>query len=49
MLELAEGTIWGSTVVLKIANYVCSVRNVDEGSTVCNETTTEQPIWSKKE
>ena len=49
MLEMAEGTSWGSTAVLKIANFVCSVLNVDKGSTVCNDTTTEQPIWSKKE
>ena len=31
MLEMAEGTIWGSTTVLKIANCVCSVHKVVEG------------------
>ena len=33
MLEMAEGTIWGSTTVLKIANcvYLCSVHKAEEG------------------
>ena len=48
MLEMAEGTIWGSRAVLKIANCVCARSNVHESSTVCKRTTTEQPIWSKK-
>ena len=49
MLEMAEGIICLSTTVLKIANCVWSVHKVEEGSTVCNDTATEQPIWSKKE
>ena len=31
MLEMAEGTIWGSTTVLKIANCVYSVHKAEEG------------------
>ena len=33
MLEMAEGTIWGSRTVLKIANcvYLCSVHKAEEG------------------
>ena len=33
MLEIAEGTIWGSRTVLKIANcvYLCSVHKAEEG------------------
>ena len=49
MLEMAEGTICWSTMVLKIANCVSSAHEVEKDSTVCNDTTTEQPIWSKKE
>ena len=33
MLELAEGTIWGSRTVLKTANcvFLCSVHKAEEG------------------
>ena len=44
MLEMAEGTICLSTMVLKIANCVCSAHEAEKDSTICNETTTEEPI-----
>ena len=53
MLELAEGTIWGSRTVLKIANcvYLCSVQRSTvrqrRDSTVWNDAATDQPNWSK--
>ena len=31
MLKMAEGTVWGSTTVLQIANCVYSVYTVEEG------------------